>query len=290
MNSKLTFLNFFLITILSTASINAQDKISIAQFEDSIKTSINQLIVERTDDGRQIINNKIIALFDKILLKRESFNYPFDSLKNISKLTASDSMARVINWNLPKQNGEYQYFGYIQLLDKKRKKLKLFKLNDTSNEIEKPEFEKLGAENWFGSLYYHIETNTDGKNTYYTLLGWDGNNNFSNKKLIECFYFNGKKLVFGPPIFKMETEVKSRLIFEYAKQAKMMVRYDKKIKMIVYDHLAPSHKKFTGQYMYYGPDMSQDGIQFIDGHWVIKPNLDLRNNEESKGKSIKKSF
>jgi hypothetical protein len=90
--------------------------------------------------------------------------------------------------------------------------------------------------------------------------------------------------------FKMEQGVKNRLVFEFAKQVKMMLRYDKKIKMIVFDHLAPSHKKFTGQYMYYGPDLSQDGIQFIDGYWVLKPNLDLRNMEEPTGKSIKKSY
>jgi len=290
MNSKLIFLNYFLTAILSTTGINAQERVSLKQYEDSIQASIKQLIAERTDEGRLALNKKVIGYFDNALALRESFDYPFDSLKNISKLMASDSLVRVISWNLPKRNGDYIYYAYIQQLNKNKKKLKLFKLIDASAEIENPEFEKLGPEKWYGALYYRIETNTSSKSTYYTLLGWDGNTNFTNKKLIECFFFEGKKLVLGPPIFKMEKGIKNRLVFEYAKQAKMMLRYDEKMKMIVYDHLAPSHKKFTGQYMYYGPDMSQDGIQFIEGYWVIKPNLDLRNMEESTGKSIKKSF
>lgn len=290
MNYKLTFLNFFFLINISFTYIIAQDTDVLKQYEDSLEASVKQLIKETTDIGRLELNEKIVHYFDIILTKKESFHYPFDSLKNISKLMASDSLVRVISWNLPKQNGEYEYFAYIQLLDKKKNKLKLYKLHDASNEIEKPEYEKLDPEKWFGALYYRIEANMHKKNTYYTLLGWDGNNNFTNKKLVECFYFEGKKLILGPPIFKMEKGVKNRLVFEYAKQAKMMLRFDEKIKMIVYDHLAPSHKKFTGQYMYYGPDLSQDGIQFIEGFWVVKPNLDLRNMEKSTGKSIKKSF
>lgn len=290
MNNKLRLIVIIVAFVFSATSAIAQEKISVQQYEDSIQLAFKQLILAQTDAERQITNNKIIDLFDQVLAVHTSFAYPFDSLMKVSKLTASDSLVRVISWNLPKQNGEYEYFAYIQQLDKKGKKLKLFKLQDASAQIEQPEFKKLDDQNWYGALYYHIETTTDEKNTYYTLLGWDGNNNFTNKKVVECFYINGNKIVLGPPIFKMEKEVKNRLVFEFGKQVKMMLRYDNKIKMIVYDHLAPSHKKFTGQFMYYGPDMSQDGILFTQGFWVEKPNLDLRNMEPPTGKSIKKSF
>ncbi len=290
MNSQLRFLISNLIIVLCFGTIFSQEKTSIKQYEDSIQFAFQQLIIAKNDETRQRVNDEIINFFDAALAKKESFEYKFDSLKNVSKLYAADSLVRVISWNFPKQSGEYEYFAYIQQVDKKGKKLKLFKLTDASDKIENPEFEKLTEKNWYGALYYHVETTTAGENTYYTLLGWDGNNNFTNKKVVECFYIDGNKLILGPPIFKMEQGVKNRLVFEFAKQVKMMLRYDKKIKMIVYDHLAPSHKKFTGQYMYYGPDLSQDGIRFIDGYWVVKPNLDLRNMEEPAGKSIKKSF
>jgi hypothetical protein len=290
MNSKLNFYATIVVFVFTVGKLASQEELSVKQYETSIQLAFKQLVTAQTDAERQIINNKIIGLFDKVLPIKASFAYPFDSLRNVSKLTASDSLVRVVSWNIPRQDGDYEYFAYIQQLDKRRKKLKLFKLLDASGKIEQPEFKKLDDENWYGALYYHIETTTEGKKTYYTLLGWDGNNNFTNKKIVECFYIDGNKLVLGPPIFKMEKGVKNRLVFEFGKQVKMMLRYDNKLKMIVYDHLAPSHKKFTGQYMYYGPDMSQDGIQFIQGFWVVKPNLDLRNMEVPTGKSIKKSF
>lgn len=290
MNNKIYFFAFVLVPLIYAPPVFSQAEKEVPQYEDSLQFAFNRLIAEQTDEGRVLINNEIIGFFDQVLTKKESFSYSFDSLKKVSKLIATDSLVRVISWNLPLQNGEYKYFGYIQQMNKKKKKLTIFKLIDASDEIELPEQKKLNEKNWYGALYYHLETTTHGKDTYYTLLGWDGNNNFTNKKVVECFYIDDNKLVLGPPVFKMENGLKNRLVFEFAKQVKMMLRYDKKLKLIVYDHLAPSHKKFTGQYMYYGPDMSQDGIQFSDGYWVLKPNLDLRNMEEPTGKSIKKSF
>ena len=290
MDSKKRFSIAILTFVFSIGPIFPQGELSVKQYENSIQLAFQKLVASRTDEERQTYNREIVSLFDEVLAEKESFNHPFDSLKKVSKLIAADSLVRVISWNLPRQNGGYEYFAYIQRLDKKRKKVKLFKLKDTSESIEQPELKKLSDKNWYGALYYHIKTTSDTKNTYYTLLGWDGNNNFTNKKVVECFYIDGNKLIMGPPIFKMEKGVKNRLVFEFAKQVKMMLRYDEKINMIVYDHLAPSHKKFAGQYMYYGPDMSQDGIQFIQGFWVVKPNLDLRNMKEGKGEAIKKSF
>ena len=39
----------------------------------------------------------------------------------------------------------------------------------------------LSENSWFGALYYKIIPVVKNK-TYYTLLGWDGNDMFSNKK------------------------------------------------------------------------------------------------------------
>lgn len=311
MKKAQTYFYCLLFVIFSVGHLNAQHKMSLQQYEDSILSYFTKILTYKVDSSEREVKNQhikvvnkqirtadsvkfffnkqILAYFDKVLTQRESFDYPFAKLRYVSKLLSDDERVRVITWNLPKQNGEYDYFGYVQRLDKKLKKVKLFKLNDASETIENPETRELGAQNWYGALYYHMRTDNAGKETYYTLLGWDGNNKFTNKKLIECFYFNKNKLVLGPPVFKMGNEIQNRLVFEYAKQAKMMLRNDDKLDLIVYDHLAPSVDKFKGQYMYYGPDLSQDGIKFIDGSWVLKPNLDLRNMQESTGKSIKKS-
>lgn len=290
MKKRHFFLTIIVIFTVSLSAINAQEMKLLQSIEDSLQNHFAALINAKFDSERTIINVRIVELFDEILSNKESFDYQFDKLKNISKLKASDGQVRIINWNLPKENGEYLYYAYIQYLDIKSEKLKLFKLQDRSEKLEEPEFKELDMDNWFGALYYHIITAQSGEKTFYTLLGWDGNNNFTNRKIVECFYIKGDKLVLGPAVFKTDSGIKNRLIFEFAKQAKMMLRYDDKLEMIVWDHLAPSHKKFEGQFMYYGPDLSQDGIKFTDGYWLLKPNLDLRNMEESTGKSIKKSY
>ncbi len=269
---------------------NAQPKLTLEQYEDSIQNQFTRLISSPQDSVKMEMNKQIVILFKEVLENLNSFGYAFDNLKNISKLSSADGFVKIINWNLPLQNGEFQYFGFVQQLDKSKKKMKLYELIDQSKTIQNPEHAICSEKNWYGALYYKILTTKSGKKTYYTLLGWDGNDNFTNKKLVEILYFEDNKLVFGPPIFKADEKTQNRLIFEYSEQAKMMLKYDEKLDIIVWDHLSPSQPNFTGQYMYYGPDLSQDGIQFKDGYWVLKSNLDLRNFEKSTGKSIKKSF
>jgi len=275
---------FFLITV----NINAQTG-SIEQLEDSIQSLFNKIILTKNDRDKLNYNSEIEKIFNKLLNNKNSFEYPFNKLKHVSKLISDDELLRIITWNLPFNNGTYQYFGFIQIKSKKNS-ISLFKLTDNSKEITLAEDKTLDNNNWYGALYYKILTNRHNNKTYYTLLGWDGNDNFTNKKIIETLLIKRKKLQFGIPIIKSGNEIQHRIIFEYAKQAKMMLRYDEKEKMIVFDHLAPSLKKFKGQYMYYGPDLSQDGLEFIDGYWILKQNLDLRNENNQNKKPIKTNW
>lgn len=286
------FIQFWLCISFFTASLGlkSQNSLTLQQYEDSIQNQLNKLIKATDDSAKVEINENVISLFNEVLTINSSFNYAFAKIKNISNLRSEDGFVRLINWNLPLKNGEFIYFGFIQQMDNKKKEIKLYQLIDQSLSIENPNFATCSEKNWYGALYYKILSKKTQNTTHYILLGWDGNTNYTNKKLIENFYFEDDKLVFGKAIFKMEKNTQNRLIFEFAEQAKMMLRYDEKLDLIVWDHLSPSQPNFAGQYMYYGPDLSQDGLKFTDGYWIFKPNLDLRNMQKSTGKSIKKSF
>ena len=107
----------------------------------------------------------------------------------------------------------------------------------------------LDNRNWFGSLYYHIIPFNKGSRTYYALLGWDGNNRLSKKKIIEVMAFSGSKIKFGFPIFKQQdNQWYRRVIFEYSAQASMSLKEypTKKTTLIVFDHLAPSSGALKG--------------------------------------------
>ncbi len=254
----------------------------------TIKVTNKQVVT--ADSEKLSYSDKISGLFNKVLNIKGSFSYPFSKLKNVSNLKSSDSLVRVITWNIPLQNGTYKYFGFVQTVDKKKDKIMVFKLTDKSDTVKKPEFAGLKPQKWYGALYYKMLTNSYNGKTYYTLLAWDGNNGFTNKKLIECFSINKRRLTFDEEIFVMKQATQNRIVFEYAKSVGMMLRYDKDLKMIVFDHLAPENVKFTGQYMYYGPDMSHDGIKFINGKWVLQENLNLQNKDKVKVKKMPKSY
>ena len=111
------------------------------------------------------------------------------------------------------------------------------------------------------------------------MLGWDGNDDFTTKKIIDVVTFsNNSKPKFGSE-FKLEEKSQKRMIFEYNAQAQMLLQYNEIMKMIVFDHLSPSNPKFEGNFRYYGPDFSYDGFYFDDGVWIYKPDIDFRSTE-----------
>ncbi|MBA7588034.1 hypothetical protein ES708_30082 [subsurface metagenome] len=65
--------------------------------------------------------------------------------------------------------------------------------------------------------------------------------------------------------------------FEYNEKAVMSLRYNKDAKMIVFDHLSPSNASLQGNYEFYGPDFSYDGLTFEKGIWVHYENIVITN-------------
>jgi hypothetical protein len=205
----------------------------------------------------------------------------FDSLKNVSVLTSSDKSIRIFSWMLPSiSRDKYNYFGFVQLYDKKSKKATLFKLEDEYQPTEEAEKKSLNSKNWYGAIYYKmIENKTNGEKVY-TLLGWRGNNRLTTIKVIDALLLNKSLPKFGSPVFTTEHGVYNRVIFEYTSQAVMSLRYNEKKKMIVFDHLSPSNPDLKGKFEYYGPDMSYDALKYKSGKWFFIKNIEIGNPSE----------
>jgi len=280
----------------------AQNKELFRIAEDSLKILAPKILFSKDDFVKYNANERFMILLESTLLSEKSFNYPFDSLKTISKLTSSDNKFRIFNWNLPKSDGTYEYFGYIQVWNSRLKKYDVLKLEDKSDEIQSPDTKTLDNLNWYGALYYKlIETKYHGK-IFYTLLGWDGNNIESCKKIIEVVSFNSKnKAVFGASIFKMDKKDKKiykRIIFEYSASASMSLKYEKqfrsngkdKTRMIIFDRLSPQDPALTGSYQFYVPETNIfDGFIFKNGKWNLIKDVDARNKTIKSRKSKKQS-
>lgn len=280
---------FFLPALFSYTFAGSPDKEEnlrkLKRYEDTLKQVAPLIISSNNDSVKYVTNKKVTNLIESVLKIDESFDYPFDSLKTIAHYHSPDKFFRFYNWILPKTDGTYEYFGYLQYKDKKKKKFVTVPLKDFSASLEKPEKVILSPDKWYGSLYYKIVVNKKwfGKK-YYTLLGWKGFNARSNKKVIDVLTFTNGKPKFGSSIFKIKKETKSRVVFQYTRDAVMSLRYDESDKVIIYDHLSPSRDDLKGQYEYYGPDLSYDALKFEKGKWQLIENYDARNSRSDKPK------
>jgi len=252
-----------------------------AQNIDTIAILIEQVRTEKDLNTRIEMAKKTDSIFYEVGKKTDfSVNYPQNLQKYTSRLISDDKKVVVVTWNIFLENGQYLYFGYIQYKNSP-KEIYTYHLIDKSDEISNPENSKLTIDKWFGCLYYDIIEKKAGKKKIYTLLGWDGNNYLTNKKIIEVITFSNQKPSFGYQ-FNLGTKKTKRIIFEYNKEANMNLLWDENQKMIIWDHLSPSEPKFEGIYQYYGPDFTYDGLVFKKKKWNFVENVEPKNTQHLK--------
>jgi hypothetical protein len=161
-------------------------------------------------------------------------------------------------------------------------------LTDKSSEVKNAENYAGDASKWFGMLYYKIIPVQVKRRQYYTLLGFNGNDKLTSKKVIDILYFGADgSPKFGDDLFRVEKKFPKRMIFEYSAQVVMSLKYNESSKMIVLDHLSPPHLGLQGQFQYYGPDFSLDGFEFKKGKWNYIQDIEARNKKNSKDNKYK---
>ena len=94
--------------------------------------------------------------------------------------------------------------------------------------------------------------------------------------------FPGGKPQLGMSVFDGNTKTRKRVVFEYTRQASMLLRYVPEQHLIVFDHLSPPDKKLKDKPQTYGPDMTYDGYKLTNGRWQYVQNLDMKNMPDSK--------
>ncbi|MDR0871858.1 MAG: hypothetical protein LBN27_00115 [Prevotellaceae bacterium] len=203
-----------------------------------------------------------------------SFNYPFASLLFLGKIYSDDNLLRIYSWNVPFADGTFFYGCIIQQKDK----IHLLKIKETA--CKPPINKQISQDNWYGALYFRAIPTVYKKKTYYTLLGWAGNDDLTNVKLIDALSFDEMgKMQFGMPVFDMGKTTQHRVLFEYGDQYTMSLDYDKRKRQIIFDRLAPSSPKYEGLYTYYGPSFIYDAFQLKRKEWQFKEDVDARNEE-----------
>lgn len=218
----------------------------------------------------------MIRMVKQSLQINGSFFYPFDSLRYLSITYPPDSTFRIISWHLELSSGKHRHFGAVQMRSKDN--LVLTPLIDASDFIPNHMDTITDYNGWYGALYYRIIQRDVGKQRYYFLLGFDANDRFSNKKVIDVLHFGKDGSVrLGAPLIEVpvgdEVRTVDRFIIEYAKPAVASLNYADSLGFIVFDHLVPVNEKSKGVYSTYVPDGTYEGLVWKNNMWKHDPYL-----------------
>lgn len=292
-------LSFILIICFSIGYSQKKDTVygSLEGLTAEIKDLQKKVFESKKEADRFEANKTFLKLWDEVLRNPASLDWSFDSIKGVSCLKSGDKKFRIITWNVFKNDGQQAYFGFIQVNNKKVEKKGLFRktttytyevfqLLDKSATVTSPETFVGEPKKWFGMLYTQL-IDCDG---YYTLIGWDGNDNLIQKKFIDVLYFKSDGTpIFGKDVFRIPKKSPKRIMFQYSAEVAMSLKYNDKRGQIIFSHLAPKDEGPTleGQWQYYGPDGSFDAYEQKKDRWVLQEDIDIRN-EKSKNDNVKK--
>ncbi|MGC9470345.1 MAG: hypothetical protein ACP5D1_02250 [Bacteroidales bacterium] len=245
--------------------------------DDSLQVYFERIHRMADDRQKMEINRQLVSVLQQALAEDTALNRTFGDVRNLGILVAPDSSFRIIQWNIPLNDGTHYYQSLIQ---KKNGIVPadIMQLSGRSGPLNQAGDGMLTHDRWYGCLYYDMITVPTDSVPYYVLLGTDMYDLFSSRKIIDVLWFDRQgDPVFGLPVFiENETPV-CRMIFEYTAQATMTLRYHPDRHMIIFDHLSPPDPSLTGQYRFYGPDFSYDGLKFREGKWHFTEDVDVRN-------------
>lgn len=271
---------FLLVLFVSVNSLFAQSKIGAAdlrmlrQKEDSLKVLAKSFLTAEETSERMRKDSLFVKTLIRSLQVKNSFYYPFDSVKGVSHLYAPDSTFRIFTWQLDFQDN-YAYTrqrGAIQFRTTDGS-LKLTPLKDYSEFADNPVDSSRNRNTWIGAVYYNIIKNAYNGKNYYTLFGFDGNSYRTNKKWIDVLTFDQQNQpLFGAQQYfhfdqdSLKRKPQYRFAIEYKKEASTTMNYNEDENMILVDHLISETNEPDLPWTYV-PDGDYEGFKWVDGRW-----------------------
>ena len=216
-----------MVSVAMCLSLSAQDKALMANYQSELQQLFEDVYTAPTDNQRYLASESAVKLFTEALSVENSIRWQWDFGSKVSVLTAPDKKFRIITWPVVNDVGEYECFGLVQALNERTKEYDVYELHDRSELIVNRQEEVLGPDRWLGAVYQELITTTYENRTYYTLLGWNGVDYLTQRKIIEpiCFKSGGSQPQFGQNLFRKEPNLR-RVVLEYTKTAMVTLRYE----------------------------------------------------------------
>lgn len=216
-----------MVSVAMCLSLSAQDKPLMANYQSELQQLFEEVYTAPTDNQRYLASETAVKLFTEALSVENSIRWQWDFGSKVSVLTAPDKKFRIITWPVVNDVGEYECFGLVQALNERTKEYDVYELHDRSELIVNRQEEVLSPDRWLGAVYQELITTTYENRTYYTLLGWNGVDYLTQRKIIEpiCFKSGGSQPQFGQNLFRKEPNLR-RVVLEYTKTAMVTLRYE----------------------------------------------------------------
>ena len=178
-----------------------------------------------TDNERYLASEEAVDALRDALDEQGSERWHWTLPRSVSVLTSPDGRLRVITWAVVRDNGEFECFGVVQYYNERTEVYEHAVLHDKSEEMLNREESLLSADNWLGAIYQDIIQTSAGDRTYYTLLGWNGVDNITDRRIIEPVIMRGGEPQFGASVFRRERNLR-RVVLEYRGDAAVQMAYD----------------------------------------------------------------
>jgi hypothetical protein len=302
-----------LLLLASGLMVSAQDKAKMQSYQARLSALITKVAEAPTDNERYLASEEAVQLLAEALEEEDSEEWRWQLPSYVSVLTSPDKLFRIFTWAVVRDNGEFECFGAVQFYNEKEEYYEHLLLHDKSEEIMNREESVLSADQWLGAVYQDIIQTTSGSHTYYTLLGWNGVDNLTERKIIEPVYIRNGVPQFGAPLFRRMRNQR-RVVLEYSNNAVVNLSYEtqyvqeverkrekvkgtnryqtvEKVKehkeqMIIFDEVEPQVPGMEGLFQYYVPSGTEQAYAFVDGKW------ELRNGAQGRlsDKKLNKEF
>lgn len=267
-------LRFFLVIGLLIVGFTAKAQID-STLTDTI-LSLSDIMRKEVDSIKLDAAESLEKLLTEHYSNPQNFGIELEKIPYLGQLKSPDGKVQMLCWNVAFEDETFQYYAFM--VHQPQKGQVAVTVFEDSEDWERINRKTMRPNKWYGALYYKILSNKYKGKTYYTLLGWDGKDNITNRKVVDVMTIQGKTIMLGSSIFKTKDDLPAhRLTFEYANDVSMALNWDEKEKMIIMDHLAPEDSKLKGMYQFYGPDFSYDALQFKKGEWVLLRDVFAKN-------------
>jgi hypothetical protein len=268
---------FILIMFVSINGLLAKEPVlvkdsAMIQLESKLKFFSDSLRYSKYEEVRVSSNDSFKKYLDTFLYKEGAFDIDLESINTVMIMRSPDRRLRIFTWLISDNIGNYKSYGAIQVQDKKG--IRNYWLKEKSDYNKKTiEDEELTQDNWLGGLIYQIYEFKYKGDTRYCILTFHGMGVKVNRKSIDVISIEDDEIVFGLPVFhkfKDDYEPARRILFYFADEATMTLRFEPSKKQIVFDNLVPALYTVRGVDEYYLPDGTYSSFQLKSkGRWYM---------------------